>query len=130
MGCQLQERREAQSLSIQEISGRTKIQQRLLQAIEEGDLEELPEPVYIQQFVKRYAEVLGLRGDEFCSALPGLENPQPSLIQQQGSSTAPFRFIHLYLLYVALLVVAFGGLLYVNQRSAQLQHPPSTAGVK
>lgn len=130
IGCLLKEQREAQSLSVQEISGRTKIRQCLLQAIEEGDLKQLPEPVYVLQFVKRYAEALGLRGEEFSTALPVLENPQYSPMEYQGGSAASFRFIHLYFLYAALLIAAFGGLLYLNPRSAQLKHPPRAVGAK
>jgi len=130
IGRQLKEQREVQSLSIAEISGRTKIQQRLLQAIEAGDLEPLPEPVYIQQLVRRYAETLDLQGEEVARALPVSSLPQLTCVNNQGTGSALFRFVHLYLLYGALLVAASGGLLYLSSRSTQLERPSTTVGVR
>jgi len=70
LGTQLRQSREEQSLSLKAISGKTKIQLRLLEAIEAGELDQLPPPVYTQGFIRRFAEALGLNGPEFASAFP------------------------------------------------------------
>lgn len=62
IGTKLSETRQQKSLSLDEISVKTFIPLRLLNAIEAGRMEQLPEPVYIQGFIRRYADVLGLDG--------------------------------------------------------------------
>jgi cytoskeletal protein RodZ len=66
LGSRLRQCRTAQSLPIEEVAARTRIQARLLNAIEEGRLDQLPEPVYIKGFIKQFAEAVGLNGVEFC----------------------------------------------------------------
>jgi cytoskeletal protein RodZ len=131
IGHRLKEQREAQSISISEISGRTKIQQRLLQAIEAGDLTQLPEPVYIQRFIEHFAEALGLHPEEISRDFPVNLPPRfPDVSERRGSTRAPFRLIHLYFIYAALLVTAAAGLLYLNHYSAQPERSPTAAGVR
>jgi hypothetical protein len=48
MGAQLWASRQEQGLSLEEMVVMTRIPRRLLQAIEEGNLNDLPEPIYIQ----------------------------------------------------------------------------------
>lgn len=48
----------------------TMIPQRLLQAIEEGDLNELPEPVYTQALIRLSADAIGLDGTELAKRFP------------------------------------------------------------
>jgi len=127
IGRQLREQRQAQSLSIAEISGRTKIQPRLLQAIEAGDLTQLPEPVYIQRFIEYFAGALGLQPKEISQSFSVNLPPQfPDASRRQGTAGAPFQGIRLYFIYGALLAAIAGGLLYFNRYSAQ-PHSPSTA---
>lgn len=61
-GQKLKAAREAQGLSLVQIYERTKIPLHHLEALEVGDTEELPEPVYISGFIKRYADCIGLDG--------------------------------------------------------------------
>src|SRR4028118_2338625 len=69
-GSRLRQFRTEQSIPLEEVAARTRIQARLLNAIEEGKLDQLPEPVYIKGFIKRFAEALGLNGAEFASDFP------------------------------------------------------------
>jgi len=55
----LRSRREAQGLSIDDVSERTKIHIRHIRAIEEGRLEALPGIVYAKAFVRHYARAVG-----------------------------------------------------------------------
>jgi cytoskeletal protein RodZ len=54
--------REDKSIRIEAIAEQTHIRLACLRALEESRFEELPEPVFIQGFIRRYAEVLGLDG--------------------------------------------------------------------
>src|SRR5215211_3166611 len=70
LGAQLWALRQEQGLSLEQVVILTRIPQRLLQAIEEGNLNELPEPVYIQGFIRQFADALGLNGVEFSGTFP------------------------------------------------------------
>lgn len=136
LGSRLRQFRTEQSLDLDEIAARTRIQARLLNAIEEGRLEQLPEPVYIKGFIKQFADALGLNGAEFASAFPtgsGLQFGKPSW---RHLPSAQLRPIHLYMLYIVLVISAVNGLSYLVHRSAiqvidpedypqQVQQPPA-----
>lgn len=62
IGQKLKNARESKGLTLGQIYDKTKIPSSNLEAIESGDTEQLPEPVYVAGFIKRYAEVLGLNG--------------------------------------------------------------------
>lgn len=62
IGQKLKAAREAQGLSLRQIYERTKIPINHLQAIDTGTPDDLPEPVYVAGFIKRYAECIGLDG--------------------------------------------------------------------
>ncbi|OLP18642.1 hypothetical protein BST81_09655 [Leptolyngbya sp. 'hensonii'] len=114
LGAYLRQMREAQSLTLEQISIQTKISQRLLRAIEQGSLDHLPEPVYIQGFIKRYAETLGLDGTLFANQFPigsVLQSAAPrSLPSWRSLPAAQLQPMHLYLLYIFLVIGAVNGL--------------------
>lgn len=56
----LRSHRLQQNLTLQEAANRTKIQEKFLQAIEEGHYHELPPPSVTRGFIKSYAEFLHL----------------------------------------------------------------------
>ncbi|MBD1879353.1 RodZ domain-containing protein [Coleofasciculus sp. FACHB-T130] len=119
LGSRLRQVREEQSLSLEEVGDKTRIQVRLLKAIEEGRREILPEPVYIQGFIKRYADALGLDGVEYSDTFPS--GPIFQLIKPTWRyylPSAQLRPIHLYLIYVFLVIGAVNGLSYVVNRPA------------
>lgn len=62
IGQKLKMARESKGLSLGQIYDRTKISTANLEAIEAGDIDQLPEPVYVSGFIKRYAECVGLNG--------------------------------------------------------------------
>jgi len=117
IGARLRQIREERLLSIDQVAAKTLIQPRLLRAIEVGDLSRLPEPIYIQGFIKRYAETLGLNGAEFAHLFP--TEPDIRAIQPswKDSPAAQLRPIHLYAFYIVLIVAAVSGLSYLLSRS-------------
>lgn len=62
--------REQQGISLEKIANQTYIPLRLLRALDSLQLEQLPEPVYIRGFIRRYADALGLDGIEIADAFP------------------------------------------------------------
>ncbi|WP_375513172.1 helix-turn-helix domain-containing protein [uncultured Nostoc sp.] len=110
MGAQLWALRQEQGLSLEQMVALTRIPRRLLQAIEEGNLNELPEPVYIQGLIRQFADALGLNGVEFSGTFP----ISSALVKPQGmgdnSPLDQLRPIHLYFLYIFLIVCSVNGL--------------------
>jgi cytoskeletal protein RodZ len=127
LGSRLRQFRTEQSIPLEEVAAQTRIQARLLNAIEEGRLDELPEPVYIKGFIKRFAEAIGLNGAEFASAFPAGSSIQFVKPPWKHLSPAQLRPIHLYLLYVCLVIGSVSGLSYLVRRSATVGNPPSIA---
>lgn len=72
---QLIQAREAQNISLEEIATKTFIPMRILKALEAGETFKLPEPIFVQGFIKRYAKLVGLDADALAKEIP--LNTQP-----------------------------------------------------
>jgi cytoskeletal protein RodZ len=70
IGDRLQQKRLETSLTLEEMAVHTMIRVPMLQAIEEGKLEQLPESVYIQGLLLRYANALGFDGKAIAQEFP------------------------------------------------------------
>ncbi|CAA9281980.1 MAG: hypothetical protein AVDCRST_MAG26-3440 [uncultured Chloroflexia bacterium] len=64
LGERFREAREARGISITEASTATRILPRYLQAIEAGEVNNLPGDVYARGFIRNYAQLLGLPAEE------------------------------------------------------------------
>jgi cytoskeletal protein RodZ len=64
VGDTLREAREGKGISLSRAASATKIQERLLVALEQGDLGSLPNPVFTKGLLHNYAEYLGLDGED------------------------------------------------------------------
>lgn len=120
IGNYLRLKRQEQSMSLEKVAAKTRIQQRLLQAIEAGNLDELPEPVYIQSFIKQYADALGLDGAELSSSFPASHSRLSLKPAWRSLSVAQLRPVHLYLLYIFLIVCAVNYLSQILSHSVQV----------
>ncbi|MDF5711521.1 MAG: helix-turn-helix domain-containing protein [Nostoc sp. S4] len=110
VGAQLWASRQEQGLSLEQVVVLTMIPRRLLQAIEEGNLNDLPEPVYIQGLIRQFADALGLNGAELAETFP-INSPQVN--SQPTAKISPLnqlRPIHLYFLYILLIICSVNGL--------------------
>jgi cytoskeletal protein RodZ len=106
IGQKLKTARDGLGLSLSQIHERTKIPFNHLQAIDNGQDEDLPEPVYVSGFIKRYAECVGLNGqqlvEEYREELEGATNnsngnfgflPRP-LKEQQVVAPPPANYFN------------------------------------
>lgn len=109
IGAQLRQFREQQSICLEKVALVTMIRRNLLQAIEEGQLDQLPEPVYTQGLIKRYAEAMGLDGTQFANFFP-IEPPPRSETKLSWQDWPQLRPMHLYLFYVFLIICSVNGL--------------------
>lgn len=127
IGSRLRQIREEKAISLEHVSAKTMIQARLLNAIEEGRLDELPEPIYTQGFIRRFAEALGLNGTEFAQDFPTRLSSEPRFRSSvwQEVPAAQLRPIHLYILYIVVIFAAVSGLSYLINRSTLDINPPA-----
>ncbi|WP_051037857.1 helix-turn-helix domain-containing protein [Thalassoporum mexicanum] len=110
IGEQLKRQREEQSIPLTQVTSQTLISERHLKAIEEGNLSSLPEPIYVQGFIRKYGSAVGLNG--LAEEFPVNREPLNS-IELTKSSTAELRPLHLYGLYIAVITAAISTLAVV-----------------
>lgn len=116
IGAYLRHVREESGLSLEDVAARTLIQSRSIKAIEEGKLHQLPEPVYVQGFIRRYAEAMGLDGSEFAEAFPA-EKSLHIDVSWKDLPAAQLRPLHLYIAYILLIMASVSLLSYIVGRS-------------
>jgi transcriptional regulator with XRE-family HTH domain len=125
IGAHLRNIRTQKRVSLEDVSAKTMIQQRFLDAIEQGQPENLPEALYVRGFIRRYAEMLGLNGVQLSETFPlgreSLASSNANFLSTSGTALRPW---HLYIFYTALIVAAGMGLSYIVSR----QSAPRTEG--
>ncbi len=109
IGAKLRQFREQESICLDKVAVVTMIRRDLLQAIEDGQLDRLPEPVYTQGLIKRYAGVMGLDGAEFADFFPIEPAPQ-SVSKLSWQKWPQLRPMHLYLFYTFLIIFSVNSL--------------------
>ena len=114
IGDKLKMFRNKHSICLKRVAVVTMIRINLLEAIEEGNLKELPEPVYIQGMIKRYADAIGLDGEELANSFPTAKVQEITIKSLPNLSMLQLRPYHLYFLYVLLVILAVRLLPYVN----------------
>ncbi|MBH8575600.1 helix-turn-helix domain-containing protein [Nostocaceae cyanobacterium CENA369] len=126
MGGQLWAARQEKSLSLEEMVVLTKIPRRLLAAIEEGNLNDLPEPVYIQGLIRQFADALGFNGVEFASHFPVASLPAIPKAAGKIRFIGQLRPLHLYLLYIFVIVCSVSSLSqFLNNASLRASNSQS-----
>ncbi len=121
IGEKLRQTRENHSLSLNMVATYTKIRSHLLQALEEGEINQLPEPVYTQGLIRQYGDALGLNGEELATFFL----PEP-IDQSSGSNhwllpQPQLRPTHLYLTYILLIICAMQGLGYLIKSPTEVE---------
>jgi cytoskeleton protein RodZ len=104
IGSELKRIRDEQNISLQKIKQVTLISERHLKAIEDGDISSLPEPVYIQSFIRKYANVVGI--ENIAEQFP-LTN---TALKTSWLKSSELRPLHLYLIYIVLISASVGAL--------------------
>lgn len=106
----LQEFRQHKNLSIEQISNEIHIPIRLINAIENANLSELPEPVYTRELLRKYANYLGLNGDDFADHfnIEVNKNNHSKPQNKLNFSISRLRItpIYLYIAYIFLTLIS------------------------
>ena len=115
LGQLLQAVRQDQGYSLEVMASKTLIRSSLLAAIEQGNLEGLPEPVYIRGLLRRYGDTLGLDGEALAGQF--FTQPRTQVRSWKESPAAQLRPLHLYAAYLVVLVAAVSGLSYLLRQT-------------
>ncbi|MEM6755238.1 MAG: RodZ domain-containing protein, partial [Cyanobacteria bacterium P01_C01_bin.38] len=110
LGAQLKATREQYDFTVEDVVAYTKIPRKQVVGIEEGKFDDLPEPVYIQGLIRRYAHALGYNGAEFASTFPIGTSRVVLKPVWKNPSFFKLRPVYFYLLYVLLTAVSVSGL--------------------
>jgi cytoskeletal protein RodZ len=109
-GKYLSQQRELRGMSREDISRATKIPPSLIVALEEGQVERLPARIFVVNYIRAYAHVIGLapeeavlRYEEVDKATPA---PSPEVLEQERRKRA-WVGLAVMLLVLALGVYAF-----------------------
>jgi cytoskeletal protein RodZ len=78
LGKALTQARTARGLTLPDVERDTRISAKYLQALEHGQLDVLPAPVYARAFMRTYSQYLGLNSRDFVAEMPGAK-PEPDL---------------------------------------------------
>jgi cytoskeletal protein RodZ len=118
IGEQLRQVRADKGMALEKVAAKTLIPIRLLQAIEDGKLVHLPEPVYVQGLIRRFADALDLNGVAFADRFPTEYDFRPARTRNwRLLPAAQLRPLHLYLLYVFLVIFSVNSLSYSMSQS-------------
>jgi cytoskeletal protein RodZ len=120
IGAYLSQVRLQQAISLEEVATRTFIPLRLLKALEAGQADPLPEPVFIQGFIRRYADLLGLDGSALSKAFPASPMPmsEPAEPKEESMRASrddrpPIEIPFLKIGGAVLAAAALGGVVYL-----------------
>lgn len=122
IGAFLQEKRQELGLPLDKIAAQTMIRQSILEAIETGTIAHLPEPIYTQGFIRRFADALGLDGKAISLEYPTettVYTIEPKKENPRRLPTPQLRPIHLYLAYFFLVVGSVAALAYIFKPTVQ-----------
>jgi cytoskeletal protein RodZ len=109
-GKYLTQQRELRGMSREDISRATKIPPSLIVALEEGQVERLPSRIFVVNYVRAYAHVIGLAPDEAVLRYEEVDKaapaPSPEVLEKERRKRA-WVGLTVMLLVAALGVYAF-----------------------
>ncbi len=115
IGGQIREARLAKSITIAQLNINTAISSSKIEAIEDGCLEKLPEEIYVQGYIRRLGNAVGLEGDRLAHYfLISPPNPVESIKQSGNNSDRDnggkiyLNSMHLFWVYISLIASSFG----------------------
>ncbi|KIL47784.1 helix-turn-helix domain-containing protein [Jeotgalibacillus campisalis] len=121
LGNRLKLAREEKGLSLEEVQSLTKIQQKYLQGIEDGNYTMMPGSFYVRAFIKQYAEAVGLNPDklfeEYANDIPSNHEDQiPSHLSRsqtrKGTSGSSRMFSFLPTFITVIFIIGILAVVY------------------
>lgn len=131
IGAQLRAAREAQGLTVAQVAAETRIPQRHLQTIEEGNFAALPARTYAIGFSRSYAKLVGLDGESVAETVRAeldAQEPRPRHRPASFEPGDPARVPSSGLVWVvagALVLLLVGGFFFMRTLFAPAGELPS-----
>ena len=130
IGAQLRMARTQRNLQVEQVAKELHLDARIINAIENDDRAALPEPIFVQGYLRAYARLVGLSGDELVSryCAQGAAPPPLSVIGPRRKAPMVPRPSTKLVRYVILVVLA-GILVWLAYPLAErmLQHHTADA---
>ena len=116
-GRYLTQQRELRGMSRDEVAKATKIPPTLIVALETGEVERLPGRVFVVNYIRAYAQVIGMEPDEAVLRFEEIDRtqlstPPPAALERERVNSA---LKTLALVVLAIVVVGLGVLFYTGQ---------------
>jgi cytoskeleton protein RodZ len=138
-GSRLAKARAAANMTVEEVATNLNLTLGAVRALERDATDELPPPVFVRGYIKNYARLVGLRGDDLVAQYEGTRapdiplelRPRPAAATQQIRRGLSLRAVLLAVVVVAAAVVGLwwfqGGQLGVGELTRALQPAPAPA---
>ncbi|TAG92305.1 MAG: helix-turn-helix domain-containing protein [Oscillatoriales cyanobacterium] len=131
LGRELRQGRELRSLSIQHVHSLTLVPLHHIESIENGEIEKLPQDIYVRGFIRRIGDAVGLNGNAMADALPKLDstetlNSYSSASDSDSADGFQMNSAHLYIGYTALMAGAVGGVAWLSQQPVVPRSAPES----
>jgi len=126
LGANLNQIRIEKNIALDTVAANTLISKRLLEAIETGNISELPEPFYIKALVAKFAQDIGAPEIKFEVA----SEIDAQVVTNSAPQNRPrywhfqLRSLHLYLLYIFLVIISVKGITTLVERPVIINQVP------
>jgi cytoskeleton protein RodZ len=133
-GERLRREREMRQITLEEISGSTKISKRHLQALEQEDFDALPGGIFNKGFVRAYARYVGIDEEQAITDYMAADNQQSPaearfpLEIHKPVDLNPRRSYAPVILALVALVIILGGWTYWKHRQQRVVTPANPGG--
>lgn len=115
--------RKKQNLSVADVARAIHLSEQVIDAIDRSDVEQLPQPAFVQGYLRAYAKYLGISEamvlDEYAKAVPHQQESdlQPrSTLPDEASSNSPFvKMITITLLLVMVVAALYASFDYYKK---------------
>lgn len=129
LGPLLRAEREKKGLSVDDVALHLKISGRIIRALEDGDEDSLPHNVYVRGFVRSYAAFLGFNDEELNAATEAVNFDEEPVAPQSVYTPIndnPLSRKTLFVIFLALCIVAVGGVLYIQESGILTNDTPTS----
>jgi cytoskeleton protein RodZ len=122
-GIQLSNIREQKGYTVEYVASKLHLRARIIELIEHGEFDLLPEPVFIKGYLRAYAKLLGVSPEPFLQVFNEQctveKKPERALWQSKRESHKAEHFIRWFTIAFALGVVVAVSLWWHNNRDNQ-----------
>ena len=129
--------REQQGLTVQEVVKATHLSGEIIEAIERSDVDHLPQPIYVQGYIRAYAKFIGISAEtvleEYNRVAPHVAesklSPPPVLSQGPSSSTPLVKAVSLLLIILIVMAVIYGVFSHYSEIVESMNKQPVDVGI-